>query len=52
MGHFFSQIARQEREGQPLDYARALRDAKLVVRRESKWSDPFHWAPFILIGKR
>ena len=52
MGHLFRQIARQERLGQRIDYATALRDAKRAVRQQSKWSNPYFWAPFILIGKR
>ncbi len=52
MGHFFSRIAQQEREGRRVDYAGALRDAKLKVRQDPRWSDPYYWAPFILIGKR
>ena len=52
MGHLFRRIAAQERRGERVNYARALRDAKLAVRRESKWADPYFWAPFILIGKR
>lgn len=36
--------------GSRLDYARALRDARLEVRRMRNWAPPYHWAPFVLIG--
>jgi len=29
-----------------------LRDAKLAVRKRPEWTDPFHWAPFVLMGTR
>ena len=33
------------------DVARALRDAKLRLRRSRpEWADPFFWAPFVLTG--
>ncbi|RMF62633.1 MAG: CHAT domain-containing protein [Calditrichaeota bacterium] len=34
-----------------MNYARALRDAKLAVRSKKQWADPFYWAPFVLVGK-
>lgn len=52
IGHFFRHIAGEESQGRRVDYARALRDAKLAVRRDPRWSDPYFWAPFVLIGKR
>jgi len=32
-------------------YSEALRNAKLKMISEGKYSDPFFWSPFILIGK-
>ncbi|MEL6557954.1 MAG: CHAT domain-containing tetratricopeptide repeat protein [Bacteroidota bacterium] len=32
-------------------YARALRDAKLSLLYSSEYTEPYYWAPFILIGK-
>jgi len=34
-----------------LSYSEALRNAKLKMISEGKYSDPFFWSPFILIGK-
>jgi CHAT domain-containing protein len=38
------------RPGDPVAYARALQDARKKVRAEPRWSSPFYWAPFVLIG--
>jgi CHAT domain-containing protein/tetratricopeptide (TPR) repeat protein len=37
--------------GRP-DYAALLRDAKLRLRRDPRWSAPSFWAPFVLAGVR
>ena len=55
MGQFFQAIAEADRNGEMVDYARALRDAKRAVRNDPdhpRWAGPFFWAPFILTGKR
>lgn len=52
IGAFFNYIVAAERAGTPIDYARALRDSKRVIRNQEKWSDPYYWAPFILAGKQ
>ncbi len=52
IGSFFDQIAAARRAGEPLDYARFLREAKRRVRRQEGWRSPYHWAPFVLIGAR
>jgi CHAT domain-containing protein len=55
IGHFFEVIAEAERAGEVVDYARALRDAKLRVRNDAdnpRWSDPFYWAAFTITGQR
>jgi len=31
-------------------YARALRGAALAVRANERYSHPFYWAPFVVIG--
>lgn len=51
MGAFFRTIADEESSG-TVNYARALRDAKRVVRSDPLTADPFFWAPFILTGRR
>jgi CHAT domain-containing protein/tetratricopeptide (TPR) repeat protein len=55
IGAFFRVIATAEKEGKPVDYAQALRDAKLKLRRDKnrrQWNSPYFWAPFIITGKR
>ncbi len=52
MAHFFQEIADAEQAGRRIDYSRALLDAKLAVRRQERWADPYYWAPFVLTGKR
>ena len=44
MGDFFRRLTTSP------DLARALRDAKLRLRRDARWGDPFFWAPFVLTG--
>jgi CHAT domain-containing protein len=50
MGSFFRAVARGEKLGHKPDFARALAEAKLEVRRQAGWSEPFFWAPFVLDG--
>jgi CHAT domain-containing protein len=38
------------RRGNPGAYAKALDEAKKKVRSTERWSSPFYWAPFVLIG--
>jgi CHAT domain-containing protein/tetratricopeptide (TPR) repeat protein len=46
---FFERIASAQ-QGDHFVYARALQDARKKVRAEPRWSSPFYWAPFVLIG--
>jgi CHAT domain-containing protein len=51
VGALFRRVASAERSGGRLDAARALRDAKLEVRRgRAEWAHPFFWAPFVITG--
>jgi CHAT domain-containing protein/tetratricopeptide (TPR) repeat protein len=50
MGAYFERIAAGLGKTDPVDYARALRDAKRTVRRDSRWSHPFYWAAFVTSG--
>lgn len=43
-------LAQNEKEGQPVDYAAALADAKRWVRQQPRWSHPYYWATFVLVG--
>jgi CHAT domain-containing protein/Tfp pilus assembly protein PilF len=53
---FCSQVAQQEKaaadQADSVDYAKALHDAKLWVRRQPKWQHPYYWATFTLIGPK
>lgn len=46
MKKFYQQLLEQS----PSNYASSLRTAKLQLIDEKKYSAPFYWAPFILIG--
>jgi CHAT domain-containing protein len=48
----FDEIAQTENERRNPDYSLALRNAKLKIRNNERWASPFHWAPFVLIGKK
>jgi CHAT domain-containing protein len=50
MGTFFEKIASETKAADPITYAAALHEAQLKVRGQSKWSSPYYWAPFVLIG--
>lgn len=41
----------EKQQAEQLTYARALRDAKLSLLYSSEYTEPYYWAPFILIGK-
>jgi CHAT domain-containing protein len=38
-------------KGGKLSKAEALRQAQLELIREGKFTHPYHWAPFVLVGK-
>jgi len=50
VGEFFQQMAENSKTDQPVDYASALQTARRHVRNNPRWSHPFFWAPFVLIG--
>jgi CHAT domain-containing protein len=50
MGGFLEAIATQRKSGRPVNYAEALSAARRRLRASEKWSAPYHWAPFILVG--
>lgn len=52
MGDFYRRLAAAETAGREPDYARALRDARLALRRSQEGAAPRFWAPFILSGVR
>jgi CHAT domain-containing protein len=55
VGAFFRTIATAEKNSKHVDYAEALRDAKLKLRQNKnrrQWAAPYFWAPFIITGKK
>ena len=50
MGQFFSQVADATARGGQPDYAAALQTARRRVRSDPRWSAPYYWAAFVLIG--
>jgi len=44
MGVFYRELERGE------TVAKALRSAQLSISRDSRTSDPFYWAGFVLVG--
>jgi CHAT domain-containing protein len=50
IGAFAASIGQSLRARQEPNYAIALADARKYVRNQPKWSSPYHWAPFVLIG--
>ena len=48
---FCANLAKAHKQGGPMDYAEALREAKLWIRdQRAEWKEPRYWAPFILVG--
>ncbi|HEY2761387.1 MAG TPA: CHAT domain-containing protein, partial [Pirellulales bacterium] len=50
MGAFAAGIGQSLRTGEVPNYAVALDEARKYVRGQPRWSSPYHWAPFVLIG--
>ena len=50
MHHFFEELTADKAKDQPLRYAHALQQARFKIRAQEKWSSPYFWAPFVLIG--
>jgi len=50
VSQFCAGVAQAQEGGGAVDYAQALRDAKRWVRQQDKWSSPFYWGTFVLVG--
>jgi CHAT domain-containing protein/tetratricopeptide (TPR) repeat protein len=50
VSYFASILAKTEGDSSQADYAAALHAAKRWVRSQDKWSPPYYWATFVLIG--
>ena len=50
VSYFCGGIAKVEAEGETADHAKALHDAKRWVRQQEKWTSPYYWGTFVLVG--
>ncbi|MCH8922681.1 MAG: CHAT domain-containing protein, partial [Planctomycetes bacterium] len=50
MGAFFNAIAVELQRDAGVDYAAALHAARKKIRDDPRWSAPYFWAPFVLLG--
>lgn len=50
MGSFFEKVADALAAQQSPNYADALKTAREQIRHDQRWSAPYYWAPFVLIG--
>ena len=49
MASFFDNVVTHDK-GNCINYAEALRDARLKVKGQPAYAEPYFWAPFVLIG--
>jgi CHAT domain-containing protein len=50
MEAFFGTVTAAANKGEPVDYARALCEARKKLRQQADTAAPFFWAPFVLLG--
>lgn len=50
VAYFCSGVAESQAAGGLTDHAKALHAAKRWVRSQAKWSNPYYWGTFVLIG--
>ena len=50
ISYFCGGLASAEKESEPTDYARALHNAQRWIRQQDKWSSPYYWGTFVLMG--
>ncbi|HBY76636.1 MAG TPA: hypothetical protein DEG47_06450 [Cyanobacteria bacterium UBA11148] len=51
MTHFYQELARSQTEsGDPMTKAEALRRAQLAVLRNQRFTHPYYWSAFVLVG--
>src|SRR5947209_12079205 len=50
MEAFFKEVTGAARQGKQVSYPQALQQARRQVRGQARWSAPFYWAPFVLVG--
>jgi CHAT domain-containing protein/tetratricopeptide (TPR) repeat protein len=47
---YFKEMTAAAQKGEPISHARALHKAQQHLRQIDKWSSPYYWAPFVLLG--
>jgi CHAT domain-containing protein len=50
ISYFCSGVAKSETTNNRAEYAGSLHAAKKWVREQEKWSSPYYWATFVLVG--
>jgi len=50
MGTFFKEVTTAAGQGEQIRHAEALQRARKQIRANPKWSLPYYWAPFVLLG--
>jgi len=50
VSYFCASLAKAEANGEAVDHAAALHQAKRWVRRQEKWRSPYYWGTFVLVG--
>jgi CHAT domain-containing protein/tetratricopeptide (TPR) repeat protein len=46
----WEEIAATQKRGEPVHYAKALRNAQRRIRQRPEYQSAYYWAPFVLIG--
>src|SRR5205085_11593669 len=47
---FFKEVTAAGSRSRPVSYPEALWKARQQVRSRARWSSPFYWSPFVLVG--
>ncbi|MFN0196598.1 MAG: tetratricopeptide repeat protein [Planctomycetaceae bacterium] len=50
ISYYVGGLANSKKRNAPADYAESLHAAKKWIRAQDKWSNPYFWATFVLIG--
>lgn len=50
MASFFQEVTRAPVGNASVNYAQAMQLARKKIRNDPRWSAPYYWAPFVLIG--
>ncbi len=50
MSRVFQRINEAESDGQPVEFAKALQEARKMIKANTQFEAPYYWAPFVLLG--